>query len=80
MIRHSVETVPDDLAALQERLDALAAGGAEIVTVLWQARRIEEEQSGAYDARGSFVIISREPGVAVLRERGAGIDVGAVVG
>jgi hypothetical protein len=79
MIRHSDETCPDDLVTLQERLDDLAAGGAEILTVLWQARRVEEEQSGAYDARGSFVIVSRSSAEPVLRERAAGDESGVAV-
>jgi hypothetical protein len=79
MIRHSVETCPDDLVTLQERLDDLAAGGAEILTVLWQARRVEVEQSGAYDARGSFVIVSRWSEEPVLRERAAGDEIGVAV-
>ena len=70
-MRHLVETCPDDLAQLQERLDALAATGAEIVSVLWQPRRLDGEQAGAYDARGSFVIVSRGGAAEVLRERGA---------
>lgn len=70
MLRHTVETCPDDLAALQERLDSLAESGARIVSVVWQARRVgEDDQSAALDARGSFVIIAEHEGSAVLRER-----------
>jgi hypothetical protein len=57
MISHSVETCPDDLAALRERLDAHARDGKRIVSVIWQPHRVEAEQSGAYGAVGSFVIV-----------------------
>jgi hypothetical protein len=69
MLRHTIETCPDDLSLLQRRLDELSAAGARIVTVLWQQRRVvEENQSAAFDASGSFVIISEEAAPAVLRE------------
>lgn len=72
MIDHIVETCPDDLATLKDRLDALAASGATIVTVLWQAQRLDaEEHSAAYDARGSFVIVAQQAAAAILRDRGA---------
>jgi hypothetical protein len=65
---HLVETCPDDPAALKLRLDELVAEGAEIVCVVWQAGRTESEQSAAYAARGSFVIVARG-GPGPLRER-----------
>lgn len=60
MIRHTVETCSDDPATLQERLDELSAGGAEVVSVMWQQRRIHEgDLSDAMDSSGSFVIVTR---------------------
>jgi len=72
MIDHLVETCADDLGLLKRRLDELAAEGAEIVTVLWQANRVENDQSAAYEARGSFVIVARTGIENPLRARGAG--------
>ena len=72
MIDHLVETCADDLGLLKRRLDELAAEGAEIVTVLWQANRVENDQSAAYEARGSFVIVARAGIENPLRARGAG--------
>jgi hypothetical protein len=70
MLRHTVETCPDDLAVLQDRLDALAGSGARIISVVWQARRANEtEQSSALDASGSFVIIAERQETAILRDR-----------
>jgi hypothetical protein len=58
-MRHIVETCPDDLGQLQERLDTLASGGARIISVIWQQRRLaEEEQAAALEGRGSYVIIA----------------------
>jgi len=78
MLRHSVETCPDDVSALEQRLDALTGAGARIISVVWQARRTEDEsQSAAYDARGSFVIVSETHEAGILRERqpvGEGIE------
>jgi hypothetical protein len=71
MIDHLVETCPDDLAALKLRLDELAAGGAEIISVIWQANRVETDQSAAYEARGSFVIVARSGMENPLRARRA---------
>jgi hypothetical protein len=69
MTGHLVETCPDDPAALKLRLDELAAEGAEIVCVVWQAGRTETEQSAAYAARGSFVIVARAaPGPLRVRD------------
>lgn len=70
MIRHTVDTCTDDLALLQERLDALALDGARIVSVVWQPRRVDEnDQSAALDARGGFVIVAEHPDTQVLSER-----------
>lgn len=70
MLRHTVETCTDDLTQLQQRLDALGESGARIISVLWQARRVDEDdQSAALDARGSFVIISESQEAMVLRDR-----------
>ena len=70
MLRHTVETCTDDLTQLQQRLDALGESGARIISVLWQARRVDEDdQSAALDARGSFVIISESQETMVLRDR-----------
>jgi hypothetical protein len=58
-MRHIVETCPDDLGQLQERLDSLASGGARIISVIWQQRRVEEEeQATALEGRGSYVIVA----------------------
>ena len=69
---HLVEICTDDTDVLRLRLDELAAGGAEIVAVLWQANRVDSDQSAAYDARGSFVIIARSAERSPLRARPAG--------
>ena len=70
MPRHTVETCPDDLTVLEERLDALAEAGARIVSVVWQARRlVEEDQSSALDASGSFVIVAERQDTAIRHER-----------
>ena len=69
---HLVEICTDDTDLLRLRLDELAAGGAEIVAVLWQANRVDSDQSAAYDARGSFVIIARSAEPSPLRARPAG--------
>jgi hypothetical protein len=76
MRRHTVETCPDDLATLQERLDALAEDGARIISVVWQPRRVEEvDQSAALDSRGSFVIVAERDEASILRERQPAGDV-----
>jgi len=60
MIRHSIDTVTDDLALLKDRLDELSGQGARILAVVWQPRRAEpEDQAAAFDDRGSFIIISQ---------------------
>ncbi len=60
MIQHTVEIVPDDLAALREKLDYLAAAGSEIISVMWQAKLADvEDQATAMGAGGSFVVVSR---------------------
>ena len=70
MLRHIVESCTDDPALLAERLDALAQSGARIVSVVWQARRVDEDdQSAALDARGGYVIVAERPEGAILRER-----------
>ncbi len=70
MLRHEVETCDDDLTALQTRLDSLTDAGSRIISVVWQARRVvEDDQSAAYDARGSFVIVSEHDDANVLRDR-----------
>ncbi len=59
MLHHAVETCPDDHAVLQRRLDELTAGGARILTVLWQPRRADAaDQQAAFEAAGSFLIVS----------------------
>ena len=76
MLRHTVETCTDDLTQLQQRLDALGEAGARIISVVWQARRVDEDdQSAALDARGSFVIIAEKQEDSLLRERAASSDV-----
>ena len=78
-MRHIVETCPDDLGQLQERLDSLASGGARIISVIWQQRRVDgEEQAAAYEARGSFVIVAESNASESypLRDRDAGADSG----
>lgn len=67
MTEHMVETCPDDLDALKQRLDEIASGGAEIVTVLWQSNRVDNDQIAALEARGSFVIVARTRAEAILR-------------
>ena len=69
MISHTVETCPDDPAILRERLDELAAAGARILSVLWQPQRVDSDQSAAYEARGSFVIVVRSEFPDPLRTR-----------
>lgn len=65
MISHAVELCPDDPIALRDRLDALTRDGTRILSVMWQAQRTNPDQSAAYDASGSFVIVTqtevREP-------------------
>lgn len=69
-MRHTVESCPDDLTALQERLDALAEAGARIVSVVWQPHRVvPEDQGAALEGRGSFVIVAERQDAAILRER-----------
>ena len=76
MLRHTVETCTDDLTQLQQRLDALGEAGARIISVVWQARRVDEDdQSAALDARGSFVIIAEKQEDLLLRERAPSSDV-----
>ena len=61
MLSHRVETCPGDLAALRDRLDAIAGEGARIIAVVWQPQRVEEQdQSNAFDAQGSFVIVAED--------------------
>jgi hypothetical protein len=69
MHSHTVETCPDDLAVLRERLDALAQGGARIVSVVWQPHRADPDQAAAYDASGSFVIVAEQSLEQPLRPR-----------
>jgi hypothetical protein len=69
MIDHIVETCTDDLAELKMRLDQLGEQGAEIVTVLWQASRVDADQIAALEARGSFVIVARRRVESPLRIR-----------
>jgi hypothetical protein len=69
MTEHLVETCPDDPAMLKLRLDEIAAGGAEIISVLWQTNRVESDQAAAYEARGSFLIVARSTGEGLLRHR-----------
>ena len=69
MISHTVETCPDDPAVLRERLDELAATGARIVSVLWQPQRVDTDQTAAYEARGSFVIVLQSEFPDPLRAR-----------
>jgi len=71
MHSHTVETCPDDVAALRERLNELAQGGARIVSVVWQPQRADPGQAAAYDASGSFVIIVEESFERPLRPREA---------
>ena len=76
MLRHTVETCTDDLTQLQQRLDALGEAGARIISVVWQARRVDDDdQSAALDARGSFVIIAEKQEDALLRERAPSSDI-----
>jgi len=70
MIDHLVETCADDLGTLKTRLDELVEQNAEIITVLWQSNRVESDQSAAFDARGSFVIIARLDIESPLRANG----------
>ncbi len=69
MISHTVETCPDDPAVLRERLDELAASGARILSVLWQPQRVDTDQSAAFEARGSFVIVMQTEFPDPLRAR-----------
>jgi hypothetical protein len=59
MIRHSVETCPDDLELLRARLDELSESGSRIVAVMWQGLNVVAEQSAAMQGRGSFVVVSQ---------------------
>jgi hypothetical protein len=69
MHRHTIETCPDDLTLLQQRLDALSEAGERIVTVIWRQQRVtEDDQSAAFDASGSFVIICESTVAVELRE------------
>ena len=68
MIDHLVETCADDLGTLKTRLDELAEQKAEIVSVMWQANRVETDQIAAFDSRGSFVIVARMEIESPLRE------------
>jgi hypothetical protein len=70
MISHTVETCPDDPAVLRERLDELAATGARILSVLWQPQRVDTDQSAAFEARGSFLIVMQSELPDPLRTRG----------
>ncbi|MER2508521.1 MAG: hypothetical protein ABTQ27_07130 [Amaricoccus sp.] len=57
---HHVETCPDDLTLLAERLDQIARAGTRIINVTWQPARLGgADQAEAPDARGGFVIISQ---------------------
>ena len=69
MFTHSIETCPDDLATLRERLDHLANSGERIVSVLWQPHRVDVDQAAAYDASGSYVIIVERNVQPPLRAR-----------
>ncbi|MFT3974865.1 MAG: hypothetical protein QM699_15855 [Amaricoccus sp.] len=63
MLRHSIETCPDDHEALRVRLDELSAEGARILAVLWQPRRPDPaDQAAAFNSLGSFVIVSEGTG------------------
>lgn len=57
-MRHSVQTCPDQLDDLRAHLDSLGDAGARVISVIWQARRVEDDQAGAYDTSGGFVIVS----------------------
>jgi hypothetical protein len=69
MLRHAVETCPDDLDVLTKRLDELSQDGWRILTVMWQALNVVEDQPAAIQGRGSFVIISQQELPEVLRDR-----------
>lgn len=60
-MRHTVETCPDNLDDLRAHLNGLGDTGARVISVIWQARRVEDDQAGAYDTSGSFVIVSERP-------------------
>ena len=65
MTSHVIDTCPDDLAVLGNTLDDITRAGASIVSVLWHPSRIDpEDQAAAYDARGSFIIVSRPDAAA----------------
>jgi hypothetical protein len=70
MLSHTIETCPDDLTLLQQRLDALTHAGARILAVIWRQQRVTgQDQSAAFDASGSYVIICESAVPEVLRER-----------
>lgn len=70
MIRHHVEVCPDDASALAARLDTLADQGWEVMTVCWQAAgAVDDDQSAAMAATGSYVIIVRRDEDTILRAR-----------
>jgi hypothetical protein len=69
MMQYAVETCPDDLKMLQNRLDELAQAGSQILTVLWQPMNVVEDQGAAIQGRGSFVIISQSEFSEVLRKK-----------
>jgi hypothetical protein len=60
MMRHAVETCPDDLDVLRSRLDELSPDGSRILAVMWQPGG--EDQAAAVQGRGRFVIVSRREG------------------
>jgi hypothetical protein len=65
MTSHVIDTCPDDFGILGDTLDDITRSGASIVSVLWHPSRIDaEDQATAYEARGSFIIVSR-PDAAV---------------
>jgi hypothetical protein len=70
MIGHIVETCPDDVAELRTKLDAMAADGARVISVIWQPRMVGSDQAAAYDARGSFLIVAERRFEDPLRPRG----------
>jgi hypothetical protein len=59
MIRHTVETCPDDLDLLRDQLDQLSESGSRIIAVMWQGLNVVAEQSAAMQGRGSFVVVSQ---------------------
>lgn len=68
MLQHAIETCADDLETLRLKLDDLTAGGARILSIVWQPRRPDpSNQVAAFDSGGSFVIVLEREAQAVLR-------------